>query len=204
VSLPLAMATFLVAALVWPLLRHRRQTGEWAVVFHRRTSTGAAQAFIGAGLGLALTAAVAWPVALGFVGPARLGVWARPAWVAALGWAGFACGLVLIVAAQRHMAASWRIGIDDRPTALVTDGPFAHVRNPIYTAMLLALGGAALVTPAWATVIGWPAAALLIGVQTRLEERHLLSQHGEAYRAWAARVGRFLPGIGRLGPHDRN
>jgi protein-S-isoprenylcysteine O-methyltransferase Ste14 len=36
-------------------------------------------------------------------------------------------------------------------------------------------------------------------LQTRLiEEPYLGAIHGERYAAYAARVGRFLPGIGRL------
>jgi protein-S-isoprenylcysteine O-methyltransferase Ste14 len=43
--------------------------------------------------------------------------------------------------------------------------------------------------------------ALLIAleIQVRLvEERHLLRAHGDSYRQYAARVGRFVPGLGRL------
>ena len=39
---------------------------------------------------------------------------------------------------------------------------------------------------------------LLVSLQTRLEEGHLITLHGPAYRAYAARVGRFLPGLGRI------
>jgi protein-S-isoprenylcysteine O-methyltransferase Ste14 len=31
----------------------------------------------------------------------------------------------------------------------------------------------------------------------QVEEPYLVRTHGEAYRSWAAGVGRFLPGIGR-------
>jgi protein-S-isoprenylcysteine O-methyltransferase Ste14 len=33
----------------------------------------------------------------------------------------------------------------------------------------------------------------------RVEEPHLLRVHAATYRDYAARTGRFLPGIGRLG-----
>jgi protein-S-isoprenylcysteine O-methyltransferase Ste14 len=40
----------------------------------------------------------------------------------------------------------------------------------------------------------------LVSLQVRLEERNLLRIHGKAYLAYAARVGRFLPWVGRLRP----
>ena len=45
-------------------------------------------------------------------------------------------------------------------------------------------------------------AASLAGLEIhvrRVEEPHLLRVHGEPYRAWAGRTGRFVPGVGRLG-----
>jgi protein-S-isoprenylcysteine O-methyltransferase Ste14 len=51
-----------------------------------------------------------------------------------------------------------------------------------------------------------PLAALLLAVvaiemQVRVvEEPYLRRTHGDAYTAYAARGGRFLPGIGRLHP----
>ena len=42
--------------------------------------------------------------------------------------------------------------------------------------------------------------ALGLELQVRaVEEPYLLRTHGDAYRAYAARVGRFLPGVGRFG-----
>ena len=41
--------------------------------------------------------------------------------------------------------------------------------------------------------------ALGLELQVRsVEEPYLLRTHGDAYRAYASRVGRFVPGIGRL------
>jgi protein-S-isoprenylcysteine O-methyltransferase Ste14 len=117
--------------------------------------------------------------------------------------AGVVLGVVGILAAlgsQLAMGSSWRIGVDpDEHTDLVTGGPFALVRNPIFTAMITTGVGMVLMVP---NPLSLAATALLIvsiELQVRgVEEPHLLNLHGAAYRDYAARVGRFLPGLGRL------
>jgi len=47
-------------------------------------------------------------------------------------------------------------------------------------------------------VVGFLVACCLIAIQVRLEEATLLRVHGLGYRAYASRVGRFVPFIGRL------
>jgi protein-S-isoprenylcysteine O-methyltransferase Ste14 len=95
------------------------------------------------------------------------------------------------------MGRSFRVGIDDRPTALVTTGVFRYVRNPIFSGLVISLSGFVLLTPSpWSLIVLlWIAG--LISVQVRFEEAHLLSMHGEPYALYAGRVGRFVPGIGR-------
>jgi protein-S-isoprenylcysteine O-methyltransferase Ste14 len=48
-------------------------------------------------------------------------------------------------------------------------------------------------------LLGAGALFAALELQTRaVEEPYLLRTHGEAYAAYAARVGRFVPGLGRL------
>ncbi|MFY0523433.1 methyltransferase [Archangium gephyra] len=127
-----------------------------------------------------------------------LGVWSTPASIRWVGWGVAGGALLVTMVAQAQMGTSWRIGIDRERTELVTGGLFAVVRNPIFTDMLLVVTGIALVTPSAWTVMAWADYVLLVSLQVRLEEEHLMRLHGEAYRAYASRVGRFLPGVGRL------
>jgi protein-S-isoprenylcysteine O-methyltransferase Ste14 len=117
--------------------------------------------------------------------------------------AGAACCLAGIAGtlwAQLAMGDSWRIGVDERErTTLVASGPFRLVRNPIYTSMLLGMGGVALLTPNVVAAIAMAALVAALELQVRrVEEPHLLRVHDGTYRAYAACTGRFLPGIGRL------
>ncbi|WP_432489671.1 methyltransferase family protein [Kineococcus sp. SYSU DK018] len=130
--------------------------------------------------------------------PAPAGWMARTVGVAGVVLA--VAGLAGTVAAQAAMGASWRIGVDEAErTDLVTGGVFARVRNPIFTAMLTAQLGVALMVP---TALSLAAVALLVlAVQVqvrRIEEPYLLRTHGQDYRTYAAHTGRFLPALGRM------
>ncbi len=109
-----------------------------------------------------------------------------------------ATGGIAVFLAQLGMGENWRIGVsDDQRTDLITGGWFSLIRNPIYSAMLVGWTGFALMVPTW---LGFAAVVVIaagLEIQVRaVEEPYLLRTHGEAYRDYAARVGRFVPGIG--------
>ncbi|NLT06686.1 MAG: isoprenylcysteine carboxylmethyltransferase family protein [Solirubrobacterales bacterium] len=120
--------------------------------------------------------------------------------VQAAGGGLFFGGLVSTVVAQAAMGDSWRIGVDHAErTELVTDGPFAYVRNPIFAGMIPATLGIALLVGNVVAVVAVVLLVVALEIQTRrVEEPYLLSTHGRAYARYAARVGRFFPGVGRL------
>lgn len=109
-------------------------------------------------------------------------------------------GCALTLVSQVSMGDSWRIGVDpDEETDLVTDGAFQLVRNPIFAAMVPAAIGLALMVPNPVALIG--AAGLITAVELQVravEEPYLIRTHGRAYLDYAARVGRFFPGVGRI------
>jgi len=112
----------------------------------------------------------------------------------------FALGLGGTVAAQLAMGRSWRVGVNETErTELVTGGPFKLVRNPIYSAMVPAVAGLALLVPSVVALLGLALLVAALEIQVRLvEEPYLLRTHGDAYAAYAQRVGRFIPGAGRM------
>ena len=119
----------------------------------------------------------------------------------ALGFALCGIGIAGTFLAQLAMGASWRIGVDEEErTELVTGGVFSLCRNPIYIFMLIALVGFTLLVPTWLSIASIPVGVLAFEVQVRLvEEPYLIRAHGQTFRAYASRVGRFVPGLGRLG-----
>jgi protein-S-isoprenylcysteine O-methyltransferase Ste14 len=130
-----------------------------------------------------------------------------PSPVFAAGWALVAgvvfylIGVAATLWAQLAMGDAWRIGVDAAArTELVATGPFRWVRNPIYTAMTIALLGLALLAPNPVSLLALAAMLVALEIQVRLvEEPYLARLHGERYRRYAARTGRFLPLIGRFG-----
>jgi protein-S-isoprenylcysteine O-methyltransferase Ste14 len=109
-------------------------------------------------------------------------------------------GGLAVFGSQLGMGESWRIGVrDEERTALVTLGWFALCRNPIYTSMIVGWLGIALLVPTWLGIAAVPVIATGLEIQVRfVEEPYLMRTHGDEYRAYASRVGRFLPGIGRM------
>ncbi|NIJ12647.1 protein-S-isoprenylcysteine O-methyltransferase Ste14 [Saccharomonospora amisosensis] len=116
-----------------------------------------------------------------------------------------AAGFAVTVVAQQAMGSSWRVGVDpEEATELVTGGIFALARNPIFTGMITAAVGLALLAPNVLALGG--VVALIVGVQLQVrvvEEPYLRRVHGHAFAGYAGRVGRFVPGVGRLTPGTR-
>lgn len=76
---------------------------------------------------------------------------------------------------------------------LVTSGPYARVRHPLYLALIVL---ALALCIGWNTMVHWLAAAalvLILDVKARREERLLRARFGE-YDAYAARTSRLVPG----------
>jgi protein-S-isoprenylcysteine O-methyltransferase Ste14 len=108
-------------------------------------------------------------------------------------------GIALLAAAQLNMGASWRIGIKEgEAPGLVKSGLYRLCRHPIYLGLITALAGYAALLPTPLSLALLAAAYAGVRVQAAAEEAYLERTYGEAFRAYASRVGRFLPGIGRL------
>jgi len=189
-------AAAIVVSVVWFLVAFALRIA----IQRRMTGDSGVRSNAGPPLSLAWWARVAFvsAVVLVAIGPAT----ADPPDPTPLNWVGLVTALVGVTAtfvAQLRMGASWRIGVDPgERTALVTTGMFAIVRNPIFTTMALTAVGLTAMVP---TVIGGAGLALTVvalELQVRgVEEPYLRATHGPAYSSYEARVGRFVPAIGR-------
>lgn len=81
-----------------------------------------------------------------------------------------------------------------QPQHFVNWGAYARVRHPFYAAFLLTLIGSVLAAPSWGTLAALVYGALVLDATAAREEDQLsATDFGEAYRAYMARTGRFLP-----------
>ncbi len=79
---------------------------------------------------------------------------------------------------------------------LVSRGPFAIVRHPMYLAVVLSGIGALLIYRTWATLF-FATNMLGLIVRARREERTLEAEFGDEWREYARRVPAILPRPGR-------
>ena len=125
--------------------------------------------------------------------------WRRPRLEGALGLAGvfFAVvGWLVLLWCARDFAVRGRgtPNPSDPPRALVVDGLYRFVRNPMYVAIVGSLLGQAAVYRSTAVV--WYAAIVALGFHLRVvlyEEPKLTELFGDAYSEYARRVPRWLP-----------
>jgi protein-S-isoprenylcysteine O-methyltransferase Ste14 len=181
---------FFAAAMLWPTIRLRMQTGVNALVL---PSTDDAAGFVGRMFKIVI-AALGLYLLLGATGTVHnIDPIALPALASRIGWALLAVSFFWVVIAQYHMGRSWRIGIDTQvKTELVASGLFRLSRNPIFFGMMVQLLGMALVQPDAFTLAILVASFILISVQIRLEEAHLSTLHGQAYAGYCAKVRRWI------------
>jgi protein-S-isoprenylcysteine O-methyltransferase Ste14 len=142
-------------------------------------------------------------IALGVAGPLLAVIGAvptdAPAALEVVGLLTALVGFLATLAGQIGMGESWRVGVDPTErTDLVTAGAFAVVRNPVFTAMVAAQLGVALMVPTWVSGLALLSLIVAVELQVRVvEEPYLRDTHGAVYQEYCTRVGRFLPSIGR-------
>ena len=108
---------------------------------------------------------------------------------AASGW--------LLASAVRTLGKQWAVAARlVEGHKLITEGPYAYVRNPIYTGMLGMLIATGLAMEHW---IATPVAVIIffvgLVIRVRTEERLLRSAFGQEFEEYARRVPAVVPGI---------
>jgi len=103
----------------------------------------------------------------------------------------------LFNASSRAMGKNWAVVAQTRSDhVLVQNGPFRHIRNPIYVALGLFMVAMAVAFGHWRNlIVAVPLYAIGTWMRVMREEGLLRTQFGSAYDDYAARVKRFVPGL---------
>lgn len=144
------------------------------------------------------------PVAVAFLllGP---GPWFGHSWLRekfivhsnVVGFAGLAlavAGAALAIWARVLLGANWSLSVQRKQEhALITSGPYAKVRHPLYTGLLVAFASNVLTVGDVRGLFAWALLFVAFWMKLRKEEQLLLDLFGAEYRTYMNRMGTLLP-----------
>lgn len=137
------------------------------------------------------------------IGPLRLRFLPPHLWIAYLGIAVSFVGAGIAIWARYSIGAYWSARVTLKEGhQLIRSGPYAYVRHPIYTGMLVACIGTALVVGEWRGVL---AVALLLAAHSRKamrEESMLTREFGQQYTSYRQSTGFLFPRLWRRAGMD--
>lgn len=118
------------------------------------------------------------------------------AWSFWTGAALTAAGLLFAVWARRHLGTNWSRAVTVKQDhELITTGPYALVRHPIYTGLLLAMIGSAAARGEWRGLLAVVLIFVALWRKLKLEEKWMHAQFGQSYDAYAQKVAALVPHI---------
>jgi protein-S-isoprenylcysteine O-methyltransferase Ste14 len=101
-------------------------------------------------------------------------------------------GVLLVLAGL--LVRSWAAGTLRKYRQLITTGPYAIVRNPLYVGSFLMMGGFCTLLGDWLTLVLVMAPMIVLyWLAVRDEEQGLAQVFPDQWAAYAARVPRFVP-----------
>jgi protein-S-isoprenylcysteine O-methyltransferase Ste14 len=112
----------------------------------------------------------------------------------ALGVAITYVGVGFAIWARWHLGQNWSATVTLKEGhELIRSGPYAHIRHPIYTGMLLALAGTALALGEYRGLLSLVIATASFTTKARKEERYLVQEFGDRFQEHFRKTGMFLP-----------
>lgn len=114
-------------------------------------------------------------------------------WLAGTGAAVFVLGLALAVWARLYIGRNWGMPMTEKADPeLVTTGPYAAIRHPIYSGILLGLAGTALAV-SWYLLIGVAAVAAYFLYSAAMEERYMTKVFPGTYPRYKQSTKMLIP-----------
>ncbi len=116
----------------------------------------------------------------------------EPASFALMGWGYLQYRLTGIYRLRRGGGGP---GMDTPPERLVTSGPYAWCRNPMYLGHMIFLLGLALTLRSWLAGIILLVNIPWFHVRALRDEKRLRERFGQPYEEYLAKVSRWVPGL---------
>jgi protein-S-isoprenylcysteine O-methyltransferase Ste14 len=121
-------------------------------------------------------------------------LWPQSAFTLAIGLCLTVCGLSIAVWARHHLGKYWSgritLKVDHR---VIQSGPYAFVRHPIYSGILLALLGTVISIGTVQSCIGLAIIFVSFARKLTLEEQWLCAHLGAEYEPYRRRVKALIP-----------
>jgi len=103
-------------------------------------------------------------------------------------------GLALAIWARVVLGRNWSGHVTFKENhELILRGPYAFVRHPIYTALLLMFLGTAIAVGTSSSLLGVPILFLSFWIKYRQEEAFMIAHFGDQYRDYMKRVKAIIP-----------
>jgi protein-S-isoprenylcysteine O-methyltransferase Ste14 len=117
-------------------------------------------------------------------------------WVTDLGVALAFAGVGFAIWARHHIGRYWNARVTIvTEHKLIRTGPYGRIRHPIYTGMLVALMGTALVVGEYRALVGLGIALFGFAIKARKEEAYLAARFGREFEEHRRRTGFLLPKV---------
>ena len=121
-------------------------------------------------------------------------LWPSGFWPFWIGAAFAVVGLLFAIWARQHLGSNWSSSVTiKRGHELITTGPYALVRHPIYTGILTGFLGTAIALSQVRGVIGFVLIFVVLWAKLRMEEGWMRSQFGETYATYAHQTAALVP-----------
>lgn len=121
-------------------------------------------------------------------------LWPSGMWSFWIGAAVTVAGLLFAIWARQHLGSNWSRSVTIKEGhELITTGPYAVVRHPIYTGILAGFLGTAIAVSQVRGVVSFVLVFLAFWPKFRLEEEWMRSQFGETYASYARQTAALVP-----------
>jgi protein-S-isoprenylcysteine O-methyltransferase Ste14 len=103
-------------------------------------------------------------------------------------------GVALAIWARVVIGTNWSSSVQiKKDHALVTAAPYAYIRHPIYTAVLMMVIADVLTQGTVGAILGFMVILLSFWIKLRQEEKFMLQQFPDQYPAFMKRTKRLVP-----------